>query len=123
MAKTTKRYHSRKTGRYISRKQWISQGKRGKAQREKIVVGKRKQKQREITPAPPVPTGEAIERLKYQSRNRRLDVEIVSLNGKIKSVRIGRRTYRQHASIILLTPLIEGARVSSGNNKRKTRRK
>jgi len=123
MAKTTKRYHSRKTGRYISRKQWISQGKRGKAQREKIVVGKRKQKQREITPAPKVPEGEVIERVKYQSGKRILDIEIVSENGKVKSVRIGRRTYRQRASIIRLMPLFEKARISRGNRKRKTRRK
>jgi hypothetical protein len=121
MAKTVKRYHSRKTGRYISRKQWLREGKRGKAKREKIVIGKRKQKQREITP-PIAPGTPVVMRLQYQSKKRILDIEVVSVNGKIKSIRIGRRTYTQRASIILLKPLFEAAQISQGPRPRKTRK-
>lgn len=117
--KTTKRYHSKKTGRYISRKQWLREGKKGKAKREKIVIGKRKP----ISADPKPKEDEIIERLRYQSGNRMLDIEVVSTNGKTKSIRIGRRTYTQRANIIRLLPIIEAARISSGNRKRKTRRK
>jgi hypothetical protein len=123
MAKFTKRYHSRKTGRYISKADWIKEGKKGKAKREKIGKGKRLPKPTKPIAEPGAVKGEVIERLKYQSRNRNLDIEVFSVDGKIKSIRIGQRTYRQRSSIIQLSAIIEGARVSSGNRKRKRRRK
>jgi len=75
---------------------------------------------------------ESIERVKYLPKDRYdrkyLDIEVTSYRGKITAIRVGRRTYRQRASIILLTPLIEeareaGTRVSSRVGKRKARRK
>src|SRR5271157_1259347 len=65
---------------------------------------------------------EIATRLKYlKSKDNRgiRDIEVISLRGKVTSVRIGQRTYKQRASIIRLQPLIDAAQqLSQRINKR-----
>jgi hypothetical protein len=122
LTKKLTHYKDTVTGRYVEKKKWQRSRAHGSTRYKRTYERYVKPKQRKITPAPP-PQGEVIERLKYQSKNKLLDIETVSKNGKITSIRIGRRTYRQRASILRLTPLIEGARLTSGYGTRKTRRR
>jgi len=118
MAKPTVRhYKDKRTGRYVTKRRWQNAKKRGDVNivrvQERYTKPKRGIKLPPPTPPiPPAPGPLAIERLRYQSatKNRHYDVEIISKNGAVQSVRVGRRVYTQRADFHVLRHLVDAAR-------------
>jgi hypothetical protein len=108
------RYKDRETGLYVTRAKWASsRGRTGRYVRvnEKWGTGKRLPK-----PKPPIKAigqGPIVERLRYQEADKRRsrDIEIVSNNGKVESVRVGSRLYTNPADLIQFKHLVESARI------------
>jgi hypothetical protein len=123
MAKATRRYHSKTTGKYISRKQWLRQGKKGVSKREKIGTvppdKRRKKKEPEATPGGEQKT---IERLQYTSEKGTIDIDIIRIGGKLSQIKISKRTgrtktYSRKSDIAKFSSMIHSARTQSALNK------
>jgi hypothetical protein len=122
MPKATRRYHSKKTGKYISRKQWLREGKKGVAKREKIGIGKRPpKKKKEPEPTPGIPE-RTVERLQYTSAKGTIDIDIIRTRGKLSAVKISKRaghtkTYTRKSDIAKFSAVIYTAREQAALNK------
>jgi len=118
MAKPTVRhYKDKRTGRYVTKRRWRNAKKRGDNQIVRVQERYTKPQRRRKLPPPVPPIGGipgplAIERLRYQSatKNRQYDLEIISKNGAIASVRVGRKVYTQRADFHILRHLVDAAR-------------
>lgn len=107
------RYKDKETGLYVTRAKWASgRGtKRYVRVNEKWGSGKRLPK-----PKPPIKAignGPIVERLRYQEADKRRsrDIEIISDNGKVQSVRVGSKVYSNPADLIQFKSLVESARI------------
>lgn len=124
MAKLTRRYHSKKTGKYISRKQWLREGKKGVAEHEKIGVRKRPPKKKKGESEPPGPIPErTVERLQYTSAKGTIDIDIVRIRGKLSEVKVSKRkghtkTYTRKSDIAKFSAMIHTAREQSALTKK-----
>ena len=110
------RYKDRTTGKYVTRETWArSRGRTGRYVRvtEKYDTGKKKGGKRLPPYKPPIKSGPGTERFRYTEadRARQRDIEIISENGRVVSVQIGRRIYTHESDFVMLQGLVDAARV------------
>lgn len=119
MAKKLTHYRDTETGLYVTKAKWQRAKRRGSKRyvRSKEKYTKPTKKRgggtlpKPIPPIPGVPGPHVVERLKYQGQDRRkFDLEIISENGKTKSVRVNGKIYTSRYDFHKLRDLVEAAR-------------